>query len=225
MTHCTHKRGLLPRRSSPGTLGDVPCSIENIELTDAELLRPCPRLQDHVYHVFSQRYSSCAAESATSGLALVNAIAGLPKVIYNPLSVYVFVNGGRDAGSRLDENLRRLQTHGVLREEDFPYSRGLVKPPAELFEGADKLGEVYEIYHSSTSRRVRRAKSAVHLGYPVVAGSKGHAVLIVYDDGSNYPLVLNTWDTTWGDNGFGKWDTWEALTGTYGAWAYRTPGT
>ena len=218
-----NKRGLLPRRSKPGILGDMPCSLATWELTDAELLRPCPRLQDHVYHVFSQRYSSCGSESSTSGLALVNSIAGRPRVIYNPLTLYVFVNGGRDQGSRLDENLRRLQTHGVLKESDFPYSSGLVIPDESLFAKADRLGEVYEVYHADPKRRVRRARSAVRLGCPVAGGSKGHAVLIVYDDGTDKPLVLNTWDYTWGDNGFGKWDTWEALTGTYGAWAYRTP--
>lgn len=212
--------GLLP--PEPGWQpGDCsPLFSSDWEIPEAEWSnwRSARGMIDHVPHVFRQQYGSCAAESAVSGLHVMRQKVGVPFVLLNPLFAYHYTSGGADRGSTLDGNLRVLREQGCPPESVWPYRNGFrTRPSADAIEAAKpyRIEEFYEI------RSKRQFVSALLQGYVVACGSRGHAILAVHYDGTDYPIVLNTWGTTWGEGGFGRWDRYDALWRTYRAFAYR----
>ncbi len=207
---------LLPKAGwKPGDT--CPLFSPSWELTDAELARPDEGdgLIPFCWHIFRQRYNSCGPESGVTMLQTVRRMLGLPNVVLNPLYVYHFVSGGRDAGAHLVDVLKVLRDRGCASEESWPYANGWQRRPSDDTDAATyKLGEFYEV------TTVRQFRSALRLRYAVACGSRGHAVGGLKDMVS-YPVVANTWGRTWGENGFGRWDSYANLF-RYRVFAYRT---
>jgi hypothetical protein len=63
--------------------------------------------------------------------------------------------------------------------------------------------------------------TALLKGFPVVWGSAGHAKCAVELLSTSEFSYLNSWDPTWGDQGFGT-ERLSAIEWGYGAWALRS---
>lgn len=210
--------GLLPRESKPGEVCPMFPQGWAIPEGDWSDFRTENGMIGHVPLVLRQQYGSCASESCVSGIHATRQRDGFPFVRLNPLYLYGQLNGGRDAGSTLDGNLRLARDQGCAPEAVWPYSNGWQRRPSEEAREAAKNYRIQEFYEI---RSKQQFISALLLGYVVACGSKGHAVTAVHYDGTDYPVILNTWGTDWGSGGFGRWDKYDALWRTYGAFAYR----
>lgn len=217
-----HERlaGCLPRKSKPGEW--CPMAADRIPLVDRDEWDELAKnitLRPRVEVVLNQGSNgSCASESSTGAVMLSRSIAGFQFELLNPLSVYGRVNNGRDAGSSIDENLRFIRENGICPESVWPRSKGWrANPPEEAWAEAAKY-RIVEFYDITS---IDEFVSALLRGFPVVHGSKGHALCGVAHKG-DYPEDLNSWDYKWGDGGFGRWDSYRGINWGYGVYAIRT---
>jgi hypothetical protein len=111
----TEFTGCLPRETKVGDgtfpiWGDTPDTplIPRSEWKDVEL--------DHVaWMVKNQKsQSSCASAATVGAIMLQREMQGLPRVELSQASIYRFVNGGRDAGSSIDGNLKQAMSVGCV---------------------------------------------------------------------------------------------------------------
>lgn len=213
--------GCLPRSWRPGTL--CPMASEHIKIIPradwAALAAQNKGLRPFVKVVLNQgSVGSCATEATAGAVMITRAYAGLDHVLLNPWSIYATTSGGRDRGSSIDENLAFARDHGVCPESVWPRSKGWnAKPTASAMEVAKKF-RIAEFYDIST---IDEMVSALLQGFAVVYGSNGHAVCKVQHVDETKGIDLNSWDTTWGDGGFGVWATYRAVDFRYGAFAVR----
>ena len=230
--------GCLPRRS---LLGEV-CPIfgERIDVIPKEEwagLIPQHQLRPFVWHVFDQDgVGSCATESTSQSVMVCREFVGANRVLLNPWFIYHTTSGGYDGGSTIDGNLQFARQNGVCPESVWPrYERGedgypIYKngypvvinswrdtPPPEAYEAARRL-RIDEFYDISTLLEVG---SALLKDFVVVFGWKGHSVLAVDLIDEDTLLYINSWQPSWGDEGFGVLKLWEVNWG-YGAFAVRS---
>lgn len=214
------RTGCLPRRSKFGKC----CSVfaDKIKpLPEGELDSISLTLRPFVKEVLSQSPAgSCATESTTGALMLARSIAGMPHVSLNPWFIYYHTGGqsdrgdGRSGGSSIDEDLEFARDNGVAPTSIWPRKMGWrTKPSEEAYEAA-KQHTIEEFYDIATINEVR---TAIVKGFPVVYGAKAHSVVKISTDAED----LNSWDTTWGDGGFGVWASFRAIDFRYGAFAVR----
>ena len=123
-----------------------------------------------------------------------------------------------DNGMNIEDCLKLLQVVGacsrkVIGEYDWEgYRRG--RWPEDWPESA-ALHRIAEAWDCADEQAVM---SAVALGHPVVYGSDGHAVIAIGFDKDGI-IILNSWGSSWGKNGIGRWPSNEIP--SYGAWALR----
>lgn len=65
-------------------------------------------------------YGSCAAYGGSSALAKARVLGGQERVDLSGDYLYSLVNGGRDSGSMLDDNMYALMSKGVCKRETVP---------------------------------------------------------------------------------------------------------
>jgi len=176
---------------------------------------------DHSYVAEGIGVHNCASESSTQSLMIIRAFAGLPHISLNPYFVYHTVSGGRDQGSTIDGNLKFMREVGCAPISVWPRSQDWQRrPSAEAVEAAKpfRIVEFYEI------RTVEEMVTALFLGFPVVYGANGHAVVKIEHLNDREGLDINSWGTGWGDGGFGVWAPYSMLGSSlqYGAFAVRT---
>jgi len=225
--HDGHRMGCLPRRTRPGQTCPLFSSrIKVIPRSDWESLAKNITLRPFVKNVYDQgQVGSCASESMCQAVAISRATAGLTDVLFNPYGVYHFVNGGRDQGSTLDDNLNFGREYGCFPESVWPRSKGWQSRPDEEAMAIAKNYRIVEYYEITT---VEEFVSALLLGIPVTFGAKGHAVT-----GTKHlhqqmaPEIINSWSERWKDGGFGIWATYAELSNMlqYGVYAVRTTTT
>jgi len=160
---------------------------------------------------------SCAAESGTGLKAGLDASQNLPLIIYNPWSVYWYTSGGRDQGSVIGDNVEYLRDKGVCPEEVWPRSKGWRSEPNSQAKELAKLFCIVDFFYIET---IQELVSALLQGFCIHAGYSGHAIVLVAYLGKGQLLFCNSWDKSWGDNGFGKLSL-SSVYFPYGAYAYK----
>ena len=174
----------------------------------------------HVWTVFNQgSVGSCASEALCGAMQVLRAIEGQQKIVFNPYGVYGRVNGGRDAGSSLQDNLSFIQQYGCFPEDVWPRSKGWrAEPTKEAYEAA----KAYRLKEAATVRNREEFGSAVMDGHPVYCGYPGHAIFGVEIIDQNRFWYMNSWGPNWGINGRGTL-SFSQVAWYYGAYAILTP--
>ena len=174
----------------------------------------------HVWTVFNQgNIGSCASEAICGAMQALRSQEGQQKVTFNPYGLYGRVNGGRDAGSTLQDNLSFVQRYGCFPESIWPRSKGWqAQPSAEAYEAAKayRLQEVVQV------RSREEFGSALLAGLPVYFGYPGHAIFAVELIDQNRFWYVNSWGTNWGQQGRGTL-SFSQVAWYYGAYAILTP--
>jgi hypothetical protein len=214
------KLGCLP--TPPILKGSFPLFGDRVKVIPRDKWEACDR-RHLVRRVFDQDgIGSCASESTTQTLEIARSIAGNDDVKLSPANLYGRVNGGRDAGSTLGENLREIQNRGVCTEDLV----GHLDWRQWNTSGWEKEGKRYRVTEIYLCNSFDAIISAVLLGFPVVygvmvgnnfnpdsdgwlpdytGGSGGHAMtgIDVGKRGGKWGLgTVNSWSTGWGDAGY-----------------------
>ncbi len=220
--------GCLPRRSLAGQW--CPLAADRITVSPqeewAERIAETVGMRPHVHHIFDQDgVGSCARESTTGAVQIVLSLQGEPFRLLNPWSGYCRTSGGRDRGSGIDENLRDASTVGTLPMDIWPRSKGWqAKPTDELMR---EQGRRYLIDEWFDVTSINEVGSCLLMDIPVVFGWEGHSCVLVELLDQYRAVFVNSWDETWGDNGFGVIRLSE-IDWRYGAFGVRSivdPGT
>jgi len=196
--------GCLPRRSQYGKLAACDKLEDRIEVIPRtkwrDYIRQGITLNGHVKDVLDQDAAgSCAAESATGGLMIVRAWQNQPHVLFNPWSAYWKTSGGRDNGSSIDDNLDYIREVGVLPMDVWPRSKGWrTKPPQDLLDNVAVKYRFDEFFDIGT---IDEIGTALLKAMPVLCGSRGHAYYLVELLDENTARWVNSWGSSWGDNG------------------------
>lgn len=156
----------------------------------------------YVAGIFNQGSNgSCASESACGSVMCRRQQDGQHPVKLSPLFVYGRVNGGRDAGSSLDENISFMQKYGSPSMSVWPRSHGWrEKPSDEAYRDALQ----YRLLDDGVLRVRNWAEFAtlVLLGIPVYFGYSGHAIFSGNIVSATRLEYVNSWGN-WGNNGRG----------------------
>jgi len=134
-----------------------------------------------------------------------------------------------DSGANIRDGIKSINNQGVCPETEWPYiiSKFKTKPSKKCY--TDALQNVVQVY-KSVNQDLNSIKSVLASGYPVVFGMSvyesfespdvaktgiipmptktesclgGHCMAIVgYDNSKNAFKVRNSWNTTWGLQGY-----------------------
>lgn len=218
------KTGALYRRSRFGKV----CSIwaEKMpvmtagEIDEALAARKAAGIvgRKDVWEIFDQDgVGSCAAEATTQGVTSQRVRQNLDHVLLSPWFLYHHSSGGVDNGSTLDENLELARDIGIASMKVWPRDKGWrAKPSEEAY--ADALNyRLWEFFDLGSKLEVQ---TALLKDYFVQFGHDGHSELMVDLLDVNTVDVANSWDASWGDNGFHSFKL-SAVNWAYGCFAIR----
>lgn len=113
----TVKTQMFPTLSTLIPLLDMQKIREIVESTDFEFGR---KQFDSSWITNQNGYGSCAAYAGSSALAKGRVLQGQERVDLSGDYLYSLVNGGRDRGSMLDENMAAIMRNGVCTKETVP---------------------------------------------------------------------------------------------------------
>lgn len=223
--------GLLPRSQAVTRFGGLRTfSTDFKEIPRADWPSRLLSLQPRVWHVFNQgRLSSCASNATAQSLMLLREIAGMPRVVLSPGSLYGQVTR-TDSGSTLDDNLSALAAVGLVPSSAMDANAWTARSYPADWKDLAKPYRVTEWY--DLGGKVESIATAVLYGFPVVIGvdwpgGGGHAVLVVglvVDKGTVRFLICNSWGPEWNNGGFGTLSEPVVRTSSkYGAFAPRVP--
>lgn len=183
------------------------------------------RLLSSVWVWLSQgSVGSCGAEAATNAVMLAREFCGAPRVELNPWSVYQHTSGGRDRGSSVGENMRRIVDVGILPMDVWPREKGWKQePPQEMLEG---VACKYRAHEWLDINSIAEMKTALTLNFPVPFGWRGHSCVLVALRDLKSAYYLNSWGKDWAANehdwpGIGVINL-KDVDLAYEAWALRT---
>lgn len=111
-------------------------------------------------------YGSCAAYGASSALAKARVLNGQGRVDLSGDYLYSLVNGGRDRGSMLDENMMALMNRGVCKRETVPLG-GIYRSKYKT-DVADREALRFRAHECYTCPDEQSLATALALKMPVV---------------------------------------------------------
>jgi|GEM_PF-1911640 len=172
-----------------------------------------------------QDKGQCASSAGSELVESCRKLAGLPHVYLSAGDLYSRVNGGRDEGSMLEDNLAELMTNGVAPASMVPYVWDGRRHADAAIVAERKKYRITEAYQCTTFDAVA---SALQQGFFVEVGmlwhdsdftpgadgwlpdqgrggAGGHALcaygLAKRADGRWALLIRNSWGSTWNGNG------------------------
>jgi Papain family cysteine protease len=210
----------IPMASSPFSGKDFASSV------DLSNKLPLPGNQGH--------QGSCVAWALGYGLKGYQEKLETNKSLkFSPSFIYNQINNGRDGGCQVIEALNLLSQQGICTNDVMPYQENdfLTKPNEEQRSKAKKYKIDY--WRRVNVQDIKEVKAQLSAGLPVIIGVRvddglnnirsyngvsiwkniigkydgGHAMLAVgYDDAINAFKFINSWGTSWGNNGYGWMD-------------------
>lgn len=222
--------GCLPRVSKPGQY--APMLDERIkvipsgEWDDILARRPEYTGRADVQKIKDQDgIGSCATESTSQAMEVIQVRSGQPWEELNPWSIYRVTSGGSDRGSNIDENLKFARDIGVLPVSYFPrydaagkiVNKWNAKPPA----GWEAVAAKYRIDEWYDMTTIDEVGTALLNGFPVIVGWSSHSEVMVDLLPGQKAVVANSWAPTWGDAGFHV-ESLSKISWGYGCFAVRT---
>ena len=247
-----HPVGVNPFGCHPRSdrCGDVFPVLEDADLVPIiprdqwnQLAEQTGGLEPLVRKIKNQKNEGTCASNATCQAAEVcwNMTWGVHAwVEFSPISIYRWIAPGPDTGSSISENLEQLQRVGMLPVSSQANIAALSKAGLNAAHVLSETGygQAFPSDWKATANLFQGVEafdiaslegfvSALLAGFPVVAGRKRHAICYVRLVLVNGVLKLkyaNSWDGSWGDEGYG-YDSLELLAaniGSYGAWALRS---
>ena len=222
--------GCLPRVTHPGD-GVWPVLAEVMPILPRSeweaRLAQAPDLSPHVRKIKDQDgVGLCASDAASQTVEVARDVAGLPHVELSGASLYKQVNGGRDAGSAIDDNLEALKSVGVVSVEFWGGANNWRQREPTGFATEAKKFRVLEWFDLPDFGAFM---SALFYGFPICYGvfweGGGHAICAVkaVKDGNGWGCrFANSWGA-WGDGGFGTMYESQISRGirAFGAWCTR----
>lgn len=133
----------------------------------------------------------CASSASCGALETQREIAGQSYVYLSAGDQYSGVNGGRDRGSLLEDNLERLTGEGVAPVAMVPYVWDGRRHESETVKAERRKYRITEAYICPTFAHVA---SALQQGFPVVHGLMWH---------DNFRVDADGWlpESAWGQGG------------------------
>lgn len=166
--------------------------------------------------------SACNGHAGAGGVTSIRVMSGKDDgFVGSGAFLYSKINGGRDAGSNLEDGMRQLTTGGVCSQETVPYDKIFpsMYPKSADEEAADH--KLIAAYRAKTIQGWESGLAAGHMGVcavmagknfdkftdgvaGVVNGPANHAVLcedIRWRNGEFQYLMRNSWGINWGRKG------------------------
>jgi len=214
--------GCLPRRSKYGQICPKLEDVVDVIPRDKwpELIAEGVTLKPYVRQILDQNgVGSCATESTTQSVMVMQAWQKLPFTSLNPWSIYAFTSGGRDRGSSIDDNLQHARDVGILPESVWPRSNGWRRrPPQALLDEHARKHRIDEFVDIDS---IEELGTALLKGWPVVFGWRAHSCVLLELLDRDRALYANSYGTNWGDAGFGIIPL-ASVNFRYGAFAVRS---
>lgn len=183
-----------------------------------------PECSSLVWNIYNQAsVGSCAAEAENKMGETIRELCGRPRILFNAYATYHYTSGGRDNGSSLPDNVDFGFEKGCIREEKWPRSKGWKATPSDdaMQDALNyRFDECFDIDDSSRAAFETEIGSALLCGLPAYVGIPGHAILLTELLTKTTAKYANSWDKSWGENGFGKVKLSELVMG-YGAFVVR----
>jgi len=135
----------------------------------------------------------------------------------NPQGLYRLVNGGRDGGSSLSDNIAAASRYGIpsLRTYDAAYWNTPLSDEAKQDALRNRIDEFWRVSDKED------LGTASLEGLLLLSGYSGHAWMLVDLIDTERFLWGNSWGRDWGDDGFGTLK-YSSIAWGYGLWAFRT---
>ncbi len=172
-----------------------------------------------VKHTLDQNgFGSCASEGIAGCTMFCEEKQGAPAEKLNAFGLYRYVNGGRDGGSSLSDNIQAAARYGIPTERVWPRSKGWRSPLSDEAKRDALRHRPDELYRVSDRGEFG---TALLLGFVVYAGYPGHAWFAVDLIDTTRFFWKNSWGADWGSNGVGTL-RFSQLQWGYGCWAVRT---
>ena len=174
-------------------------------------------LKTLVWHIIDQgNQGSCCGCAGVMLVMLMREIMGLKRVILSQASLYGLGNGGSDSGMAIDTCAKLLIKIGacpvdIIGQYDWREFR------RDYYPDGHPEGQRYKAIEAYDCPDLETMQAANDLGFPVMYGAKGHAVV-------RFGLDINSWGVGWKDGGLGVWATDAELRreiSRYGAMALR----
>lgn len=159
---------------------------------------------------------SCASEAKDNAVETAMRFAGQKPVRFNPWGTYGRVNGGRDAGSSLQDNIAFGQRYGCFPEDVWSRSNGWrAEPSDEAYQEARK----YRLLEVARARDWEEFGTLLLVAVVINFGYPGHAIDAVSLLSTTRLQYENSWDISWGDEGYGTLNK-GSIEWRYGAYGY-----